>query len=245
MAKIAVVSDLHAHDQSRGHISKIFSKRSVNEEADILLLGGDLTQDGKVSEARILAEELKEVEIPIYAVLGNHDYQSSKSSEVRQILGEKVTVLDGDGIDIDVGGTSIGLAGAKGFCGGFEPHPAAAFGEKALKDFVYAGEREVEKLDEALSELNNSVKVVLTHYSPVKATIIGEPPEVYPFLGSKKLSGPIDFYKASIVFHGHAHHGSVKGKTEGGVPVYNTARTLHHNNYLVFEFRGGKWEKRS
>lgn len=245
MARIAVVSDLHTHDQSKGHIARIFTKGPVEKVADILLLGGDLTQDGKPSEAEILLNELTDVRIPIYAVLGNHDYQSSKSADILKILGQKMTILDGDGVDIDIGGTSVGLAGVKGFCGGFEPHPAAAFGEKALKDFVYAGEREVEKLDEALSELNNSIKVVLMHYAPIKETIIGESPEVYSFLGSWKLSRPIDFYKTSIVFHGHAHHGRMSGQTDGGIPVYNTAKILYRNNYVVFELKGGKWEKKS
>ncbi|HBG81425.1 TPA: metallophosphoesterase [candidate division CPR2 bacterium] len=241
MARIAVVADLHVHEQSKGYIKKLFLRRDINKEADILLIGGDLTQNGKIREAEILLEELKVVKIPIYAVLGNHDYQLNKKDKIIEVLKDKVLVLDGDGIDIEIKGFKVGIAGVKGFCGGFEPHVAQAYGEKALKDFVFAGDREAEKLDEALSELESDVKIALLHYSPVKETIIGEFPEIFAFLGSKKLSVPLDYHKVSIAFHGHAHHGTIIGKTDGGIEVHNATRILYHNNYIVFELKEGKW----
>jgi Icc-related predicted phosphoesterase len=244
LARIAALADLHINEYTDGQVKKIFQKKDINKEADILLLGGDLTKNGTKIEANVLLREIEDIKIPIYGVLGNHDCQYGLENEIKKILSEKIYFLDGDGIDIDVGGTSIGLAGIKGFCGGFEPHPARAFGEKALKDFVYAGDRETEKLDEALSEINSTVKVVLMHYSPIIETAYGEPPEIYPFLGNKKLASPLDYYKVSLVFHGHCHHGSLSGKTKGGSPVYNVARVILKNNYALFELRGEKWTKK-
>jgi Icc-related predicted phosphoesterase len=207
-------------------------------------LGGDLTQNGTKVEAKVLLREIEDVSIPIYGVLGNHDYQYGLQNEIKKILNEKIYFLDGDGIDIDIGGTSVGLAGIKGFCGGFEPHPARAFGEKTLKDFVYAGDRETEKLDEALAELNSSIKVVIMHYSPIIETVYGEPAQIFPFLGNKKLASPLDYYKVSLTLHGHCHHGSHFGKTRGGFPVFNVARVVMKNNYALFMLKGDKWIKK-
>ena len=54
----------------------------------------------------------------------------------------------------------------------------------------------------------------------------GEPPEIYPFLGSSRLEEPINRHRPDVVFHGHAHRGRLEGATSGGVPVYNVALPL-------------------
>ncbi|HEY8476108.1 MAG TPA: metallophosphoesterase, partial [Chloroflexota bacterium] len=217
--KIAAVADIHFRGNSRDRLRPLVSR--VNEEAHALVLAGDLTDRGSPAEARALVEELQLVHVPIVAVLGNHDFEEGKADELRRVLHEAgIVVLDGDTYDLH---GQVGFAGAKGFAGGYENHALQPWGETVLKEFVYEAVREGLKLERALATLETRIKVVITHYAPIRETIDGEPPEVIPFLGSSRLVDPIDEYGATIVLHGHAHHGVLHGKTPRGVPVYNVS----------------------
>jgi len=135
---------------------------------------------------------------------------------------EGIKVLDGSGYERD----GIGFAGTKGFLGGFGRGMLTAFGEPQLKTFVQASIDEALKLERALSMLRTEKRVVVTHYAPVVDTVRGEPPEIFPYLGSGRLAEVIDRHQAILAVHGHAHHGALEGKTVGGVPVYNVALSL-------------------
>ena len=82
-------------------------------------------------------------------------------------------------------------------------------------------------------------KVVALHYAPIKETLKGEPLEIYPFLGSSRFAETIDRFGAHTIFHGHAHHGTLEGKTQAGTPVYNVAlpvlRKALKRSYFVRE----------
>jgi Icc-related predicted phosphoesterase len=224
--RVAAVGDLHCRRSSPGSFQTLFSR--IAESADVLALCGDLTDRGLADEARILAKELQTVKIPKLAVLGNHDFESDAAKEVTDILGEaQVTVLDGTAVEI----AGIGFAGAKGFAGGFGDRALQGWGEVATKIFVREAVDETLKLESALARLRTPGRFVLLHYAPVLDTVDGEPREIYPFLGSSRLEEPINRYAASVVFHGHAHHGQPEGKTAGGVPVYNVALPLLQRLY--------------
>ena len=188
------------------------------------MLAGDLTDYGLPEEARILARELTAVHVPVVAVLGNHDFESGKSDEVRQILIEAgTTVLDGDAFETH----GIGIAGVKGFGGGFGQRALGPWGEATIKQFVREAVDEALKLETALARLRPLPLVVaLLHYSPVQQTVEGEPLEIYPFLGSSRLEEPINTYRVSLVVHSHAHRGRLEGATSTGVPVYNVSMPL-------------------
>jgi Icc-related predicted phosphoesterase len=192
--------------------------------ADVLLLAGDLTAYGLPEEAQILAKELTAAaKIPIVAVLGNHEYESGQEREVCRIMTEAgVHLLDGDAFEL----LGVGFAGVKGFGGGFNERALEPWGEPSMKRFVHEAVDETLKLGSALARLRTPQRVVLVHYSPIQETVEGEPREIYPFLGSSRLEEPIDRYRASVVFHGHAHNGRLEGRTRGGVPVYNVAMML-------------------
>jgi Icc-related predicted phosphoesterase len=196
----------------------------MSEEADVLLLCGDLTDYGLPEEAQILAHEIQiGCTIPIVGVLGNHDYESGRCEEVRKILLDAgVTMLDGDACEI--GG--CGFVGVKGFCGGFGKRTVEPWGEKALKSFVHTTVEEAIKLEKALMRQTSATCVALMHYSPIQATVEGEPLEIYPFLGSSRLEEPLAKRDVAAVFHGHAHKGSLEGRTSSGIPVYNVAMPL-------------------
>ena len=225
--RIAALGDLHCPRTGEDVLKPLFSH--VAAEADVVLLCGDLTDYGKPEEAKILAHALSVVgRIPVLAVLGNHDHESGAAEEVQHILCESaVHMLDGTSIEID----GVGYVGVKGFGGGFGDRSLQPWGESVLKQFVREGVEEALKLESALAKLSIWPRIVLLHYSPISATVEGEPAELIPFLGSSRLEEPLNRYAVTAAFHGHAHHGSPEGKTREGVPVYNVAMPLLRRRY--------------
>jgi Icc-related predicted phosphoesterase len=226
---------------SQGALQTLFA--GISESADMVLFPGDLTDYGLPEEAQILAKELTALRIPAAAVLGNHDFESDKAVEVSQILRDAgLTVLDGDSCEI----LGIGIAGVKGFGGGFGRRALGPWGEKIIKQFVHEAVNEALKLEAALARLRTKQIVALLHYSPVQQTVEGEPLEIYPFLGCSRLEEPIGRYPVSIVLHGHAHRGQLEGKTQNGVPVYNVSMPLLTRSFgdrlpfRVFEVPAGE-----
>jgi len=220
--RLAAVGDLHVKKTSQGQVAPLFA--SVNERADVLLLCGDLTDYGLPEETQILVKELLSVvRIPVVAVLGNHDYESGQQRDVCKILTDAgVRLLDGEAVEI----AGIGFAGVKGFPGGFGRGTLGAWGEPGVKAFVKEAVDEAMKLESALARLRTPQRVAVLHYSPIRATVEGEPPEIYPYLGTSRLEGPLNRYPVNAVFHGHAHHGSLEGHTALGTPVFNVAMPL-------------------
>jgi len=219
--RFAAVGDLHVTKDSAGSLRGFFAQAS--ESADALLLCGDLTDYGTAEEAHVLADELGAVSVPIVAVLGNHDYESGTPGTVVEILTHAgVRVLDGEACEIE----GVGIAGVKGFAGGFGRASLGAWGEPAIKLFVKEALNEAMKLESALAKLRTPRRIALLHYSPVAGTIEGEPVEIYAFLGSSRLEEPLLRYPVDAVFHGHAHRGTMEGKTINGLPVYNVAKPL-------------------
>src|SRR5512132_2901511 len=219
--RIAAMGDLHVSKTSQGAFQPVFTQ--VNQSADVLLLCGDFTDYGLPDEARVLARELSVVKIPVIAVLGNHDYEGGKPNEIRQILIDVgVSVLDGEATEVH----GVGFAGVKGFAGGFGRGALGPWGEQAIKAFVQEAVDEALKLEAALARLRTQKRVALLHYSPIRGTVEGEPPEIFPYLGSSRLEEPINRYRVNAVFHGHAHRGTPEGRTSTGVPVHNVAMPL-------------------
>jgi Icc-related predicted phosphoesterase len=217
--RIAAVGDFHcggAHEPP--DLAATFAQ--IAEECDVLLLAGDMTTHGEPEQVERFLRYIEGVSIPMLAVLGNHDLETNQSDAVCQLLASAgVRVLDGEAVEIE----GVGFAGAKGFGGGFGRHALSTFGEPETKAFVDAALQEVLKLERALAELRTETKVVLLHYSPVDGTMGDEPPQIWPFLGSSRLAGPIDTFGAAVAFHGHAHIGAPEARTPGGVPVFNVA----------------------
>lgn len=220
--RIAAIGDLHVSKTAQGTLQTLFTH--ISASADVLALCGDFTDYGLPEEARVLARELTTaMKIPVIAVLGNHDYEEGKEVEIRQILTDAgVTVLDGEATEI----RGVGFAGTKGFAGGFGRGALGPWGEQPIKRFVQEAVEEALKLEAALARLRTARRVALLHYAPIRGTVEGEPPEIFPYLGSSRLEEPINRYRVSAVFHGHAHRGTIEGRTTTGVPVYNVCMPL-------------------
>lgn len=215
--RVAALADLHYSLQSPA-LRPLLGQ--VAEAADVLLLCGDLTDRGTPEEARALARELSAARMPLIGVLGNHDYEAGQTDEVRHLLRDAgLRLLDGDVTCVD----GVGFAGVKGFAGGFGRWALTSWGEPTIKRFVEEAMAETMKLESALVRLDAETRVVLLHYSPVQATVEGEPPEIFPFLGSSHLEEPINRHGVAAVFHGHAHHGRPEAQTQTGIPVYNVS----------------------
>jgi Icc-related predicted phosphoesterase len=219
--RVAAIADVHCTKSSHGTLQPLFAR--ISESAEVLLIAGDLTDYGLPDEARVLARELSALRIPVAAVLGNHDVESEKSDEVRSILSDAgMIVLDGDACEL----RGVGIAGVKGFGGGFGKRALAPWGEASIKQFVREAVDEALKLEAALARLRTETMVALLHYSPIQQTVDGEPLEIYPFLGSSRLEEPISRYPVTMVLHGHAHRGQPEGRTKSGTAVYNVSMPL-------------------
>ena len=219
--KIAAVGDVHTgRANTREQVARL---HHVGEDADLLLLAGDLTDHGEPEQAAFLADELAHVKVPIVSVLGNHDFERGRPFAVVEAL-ERSGVRTLDGTCFTVG--DVGIAGVKGFGGGFDPRQLSAFGERVLKDFVAEIDQEATKLAHALTKLTTRHKIALMHYAPVTGTLEGEPREIWAFLGSGKLAQVAEKCGATMIVHGHAHGGTFEGKTAGGIPVFNCAAAV-------------------
>jgi Icc-related predicted phosphoesterase len=218
--RVAAIGDLHVQEDSVAPYRELFTE--IGNHADVLLLCGDLTNFGKEKEAQILAEDIKSCTVPVLGVLGNHDYECDCPEKVCSILHDAgMIVLDEQAHEID----GVGFAGVKGFLGGFGRGELAPFGEPIVKAFVDEALKEARKLENQLRTLRTERSVAVLHYSPITATLEGEPAEIFQYLGAQRLAEPIDrFDHVKAVVHGHAHHGTYEGKTPLGKPVYNVAQ---------------------
>lgn len=237
MIRIAAVGDVHLDQDVVGRF------RPALEElpgcADVLLLAGDLTRHGTEAEARCVAQEFGGLGVPVITVLGNHDHQCDEVPQVVKVLQDAgITVLEGTGTVLDTPGGRLGVAGVKGFGGGFAGRCASDFGEPEMKAFVRTTRESADALADALLSLECDALVALTHYSPVPDTLAGEPLEIYPFLGSYQLGQAIDSAPTALALHGHAHHGTERGTTPGGVRVRNVAHPVIKQAYSVFHLGG-------
>jgi Icc-related predicted phosphoesterase len=217
--RIAATADLHYGKHSRGMMNDAFAE--ISRSADILLLCGDLTDYGLPEEAEELTADIRAgVRIPTLAVLGNHDFESGQSELVSKVLDEAaVNVLNGEAIEI----AGAGFAGIAGFGGGFGRRMLNAWGEPLIKAFVQESISHAVRLEQALAKLQTERRIAVLHYSPIRATLEGEDPEIFAFLGSSRLEEPINRFRVNAVFHGHAHNGVLDGKTATGIPVYNVS----------------------
>ncbi len=219
--RIAATADLHFSPARHNALHDQLSR--VRDEADLLILAGDLTNYGTTQEMDPLLNVVVRSRVPTVAVLGNHDYESNKQADLMHMMeGAGIKVLDGTAYERD----GVGFAGTKGFVGGFGRGVLTAFGEPEIKVFVQASIDEAMKLERAMAQLRTQKRVVVLHYSPIAATVQGEAAEIFPFLGTTRLAEVVDRHGADLVVHGHAHHGQLEGKTTGGTPVYNVAITL-------------------
>ena len=238
MIRIAAVGDLHYGAGSEGILKP--GLEHLPDRADLLLLAGDLTRRGNPEEIQVLADELRGLPVPIVAVLGNHDYHCGREAEVRRALeGAGVRVLEGEGVTLNINGVRVGIAGTKGFGGGFRGAHGSDFGEPEMKAFVGHTKMLSDRLERALTRLDGvDLRIALLHYSPIEGTLEGERLEIYPFLGSYLMAEAVDSAGADLVVHGHAHHGTEKGRTPAGIPVRNVAQPLIRHAYSVYTLNG-------
>ena len=223
--RIAATADVHYGKHSKGKMQELFT--TASREADVLLICGDLTDYGLPEEAELLAADIRSyLRIPVLAVLGNHDFESAQQDAVTKVMDEAgVEMLDGESIEID----GVGFAGVCGFGGGFGRRMLNAWGEPLIKTFVQEAIDQALRLEQALAKLSTDRRIVLLHYSPVRATVEGEPPEIFPWLGSTRLEEPINRFRVSACFHGHAHNGTAEGATATNIPVFNVSVPLLQN----------------
>jgi Icc-related predicted phosphoesterase len=232
--KIAAAGDIHANEASAGPLREAFEQVAL--EADAIMLAGDLTADGEPEEAEVLAAAVRPLDIPVFAVLGNHDYHLGNQREIAEVMRRAgVNLLDRDSAICEISGVEVGVVGTKGFVGGFAGSALPDFGERLLRDVYAETTEEAKAIGRGLRRISHcALRIVLLHYAPIDETIAGEPPGIHVFLGSSRLGNPIQEYRPDIVLHGHAHAGTFKGHL-GDVPVYNVAVHVTGRDFWVFD----------
>jgi Icc-related predicted phosphoesterase len=231
--RIAAAGDIHAGTGDGDRVREAFAR--IEEQADLVLLAGDLTQHGQVDEICVVADACRGLSIPIVAVLGNHDWHSDRPADLARALGEAgVVVLEGTHTILPVAGASVGIVGVKGFVGGFGSQ-WANFGEPLFREAYAETTRDVDGLERGLRAIDGcAIRVALLHYAPCEDTLRGEPERLWLVLGADRLAGPIREHRPHLVLHGHAHHGSFQGAIDD-VPVYNVAVHVMRREFWVFE----------
>lgn len=233
MIRVAATADVHFGTDSAGTLRPALE--DLSDHADVLLIAGDVTRLGKPDEAQVLADELRDLDVPVMTVLGNHDYESDMTGEIRTVLERAgIFVLEGESESIEVDGTTARVIGVKGFGGGFAGACGSDFGEPEMKAFIRHTQSTADRLRDLLETQSADVQIALLHYSPVEDTLRGERLEIYPFLGSYLLAEAVDAAGADLVLHGHAHNGTEKGVTPGGIPVRNVSQPVTRHPYTVY-----------
>lgn len=233
MIRIAATGDVHFDRKSHNRLAQHW--KTLTGTADFLLIAGDLTQTGHPEEMQVLANDLKSCPIPVISVLGNHDYHIDQVETLTNILvNAGVTVLERSHTVLTINDERVAIAGAKGFGGGFVGASGSDFGEPEMKAFMRHSRAEARELENIIKQIEADYKIVLLHYSPTTQTLFGERKEIYPFLGCYYLSEAVDYGKADIVFHGHAHAGIEKGETPGGIPVRNVAQPVIRHAFNIY-----------
>jgi uncharacterized protein len=235
--RVAAAGDMHCRESRRAEVTAAFA--DVAGRSDLILLAGDLTAHGEPDEARVLADACRGLEVPVLAVLGNHDYHAGRQDELSHVLQDAgIEVLERSWKVLEVAGLEVGVVGTKGFVGGFPGSHLPDFGEPLLRRVYAEASADVDALDEGLRAVAVCpLRIVLLHYSPSAATLVGEPEGIWAFLGTDRLAPPIAEHAPNLVLHGHAHAGTFQG-TIGESPVYNVSVPVIERDFWLFELSG-------
>jgi uncharacterized protein len=225
---------VHVRESQRDEVAATFA--GLRGQADLLLLAGDLTTHGEPEQAAVLADACRDLGLPIFAVLGNHDWHADRVDELRPILRDgNITLLEGASVVSEIGGVEVGIVGAKGFVGGFPGSHLPDFGEPLLRSVYAQAGAEAQAVDDGLRAVAHcELRLVVLHYAPIGATLVGEPEGIWAFLGTDRLAAPIALHEPDLVVHGHAHAGTFAGAI-GDIPVHNVSVPVMGRDFWTFE----------
>ena len=237
VVRVAAAADIHASDVSADRVERAFA--DLRGEADVVLLAGDLTTSGEPEQAEVVAAACRHLDVPILAVLGNHDYHAGRTDELGEVLtAAGIRLLARECATCEIEGLEVGVVGTKGFVGGFPGSALPDFGEPLLRRVYAETSAEADAIARGLQAIVHcDIRIVLLHYSPVVDTLEGEPVGIHTYLGSERLATPIAEFGADLVLHGHAHAGSFQGCI-GDIPVYNVAVHVTGRNFWIVELDG-------
>lgn len=232
--RVAAAADLHCLPKTAAHTRKAF--KAIAADADLILLAGDLTSHGQPNQAEVLADAVRDIDLPIVACMGNHDMHYERMDELVPIWESAgITVLERDHTICEIKGHSVGVVGLKGFIGGFADSSMADYGEPLMRELFAMTTVDVEDLEKGLQAIGDCrLRLVLMHYAPIAETLVGEPEGLWSMLGSDRFAGPIRKHRPDLVVHGHAHSGTFAGKIDD-IPVYNVAIPVMRRDFWVFE----------
>jgi Icc-related predicted phosphoesterase len=239
--RIAATGDIHlGRDGDEERWAASFA--ALNGRVDLVLLAGDLTTHGEPEQAAMVARATAALDdVPVLAVLGNHDWHVNRHDELVAALTEgAIDVLERGHRVLELCGAEVGIAGCKGFAGGFDGAHIPDFGEPLLRAVYAESMDEADALDAALRAIALCpFRIALLHYAPITETLHGERSDIWPFLGTDRLAAPLREHHPDLVLHGHAHAGTFAGAL-GEVPVYNVSVPVLGEDFWVFEMTGAR-----
>ena len=119
--------------------------------------------------------------------------------------------------------------------GGFGRRMLNAWDGPLIKQFVQRRSIRPSGWSRPLTKLQAERRVALMHYSPIRDTVRGEDPEIFPFLGSSHLEEPINRFLVSAVSStGTPITGRARARPGAGVPVHNISLPLLRKSGISF-----------
>lgn len=232
--RVAAAGDIHCREAQHDQVCEAFAR--LRGEADLVLLAGDLTTHGEPEQVEVLADACRDLDLPVYAVLGNHDWHADRVDELVPILEDgNITLLERDWAICEIRGVEVGVVGTKGFIGGFPGSHLPDFGEPLLREVYRETSAEVSALDAGLRAVAHCpLRFVVLHYAPIGDTLVGEAEGIWTFLGTDRLAAPIAQHEPDLVVHGHAHAGTFEAAI-GSTPVHNVSVPVIGRDFWTFE----------
>ena len=233
MIRIAAVGDIHIGVDGDGQLRPRMGDLADN--ADVLVLAGDLTRCGDPAEAAVVGSELGDIGVPVVAVLGNHDHHAGGREGDRRVASGQDLVIEGEHVPLDIDGRSVGIAGVKGFGGGFANACATAFGEDVMKAFVSETVDAAERLEVGLASLDTDVRIVVTHYSPSRTRCAANASRSTRSSAATCWPRPSTASAPTSPSTATPTPAIEKGVTPSGVRVRNVAQPVLRRTYNVYE----------
>src|SRR5947209_8629414 len=116
--KVAAAGDVHCSESNRDATARAFNE--IDGSVDLILLAGDLTTHGEPHQGSVLADACRDLQTPVIAVLGNHDWHADRARELTEVLEDGgIEMIDRSHTIKQPKGVEVGIVGAKGYVGGF------------------------------------------------------------------------------------------------------------------------------
>lgn len=203
IVRFGVMSDMHLTETTlrRKAYRILNAMKKGSADADMLLLAGDMTNNGKPEQLELLYNIISEnVACPVFSVTGNHDFPRSPitSGEMQYYdLQNKLLENSGATVESDISGAYSARIGQ-----------IEIIGLNCVTDYrkFRFPDGQIEWLQRHLDEENDALWHIILCHAPLIAHNPQRPADGHPYLNKDiKLGRIIDSHKNIIFISGHTH----------------------------------------